>query len=131
MLSTNEHQCDVDRPFRAKFFIPSRAGTVHFVGSYSGHKSAMCGPLEQQLNRLITQNKSRVVIILAGLLRMMKYMRNFLPALAAICSLTPSAALATGVVARRRHGSGHHEEARHRSDGGSPATFAVHNEFRS
>jgi len=71
------------------------------------------------------------VIILDGLLRMMKYMRNFLPALAAICSLMPSAALATGVVARRRHGSGHHEEARHRSDGGSPATFAVHNEFRS
>ena len=88
-------------------------------------------PLEQQLNRLITQNKSRVVIILDGLLRMMKYMRNFLPALAAICSLMPSAALATGVVARRRHGSSHHEEARHRSDGGSPATFAVHNEFRS
>ena len=29
---------------------------------------------------------------------MMKCMRNFLPALAAICSLMPSAALATGVV---------------------------------
>jgi len=42
-MSTNAMSTD---PFRAKFFIPSRAGTVHFVGSYSGHKSAKCGPLE-------------------------------------------------------------------------------------